>query len=601
MEKTTKVSSHRRTAPTSRRPVRRGIPSSREILSSERPVAHSPSIPREDRVRIIPLGGVEEVGRNMTIVEYKDDIILIDAGLQFPEEETPGIDYIIPNTKYLQNKLNRIRGLIISHGHLDHIGGIPYLFKDIGNPPIYTSQITKAMIMKRQEEFTHAPKLNIIEVKTQQTVKIGKYISAKFFTIAHNVPDAIGIILETPIGNIVYPGDFKIDRDENGEPLNVKEYGEIGKENNLVLLLESTNAEKPGFSISEREARDNIKQVLTDARGRVIIGTFSSLMERVIEAVSVSEELGKKVVIDGYSMKANLEIVQNFGFFNPKKDTIISAERMSDYPNNKIVIICTGAQGEENATLMRVANKRHKSIKIVPGDAVILSSSVIPGNEKSIQNLKDNLSRQGAIIVHSGILDVHASGHACQEELKLMTKLINPKFFIPIHGHYFMLRNNATLAESLGIPAQNIVVPLNNGAIIEATKEKIEVLAESAPANYVMVDGLGVGDVKEVVLRDRQMLAQDGIFVIITVIDSKTGRVRSSPDIISRGFIYLRESQDLLKQTRHLIVRATEEAIGKMHPINITYVKEVIRERVAKFLFQKTKRRPIILPVLIEV
>jgi ribonuclease J len=383
--------------------------------------------------------------------------------------------------------------------------------------------------------------------------------------------------------------------------MNVAEYAEIGKLNNLVLLLESTNSEEPGFSISEREARDNLKIVLKDAKGRVIIGAFSSLLERIIEIISVAEELGRKVAIDGYSLKSNIEIMQAAGFFKPGKDVMIPVEKINDYPPEKVIAICTGSQGEENAVLMRVANKKHKYIKIMPKDTIILSSSVIPGNEKSVQILKDNMARQGAKIVHYGIIDVHASGHANQEELKLMTKLINPKFFVPIHGNFSMLKNNSELAMSLGIPEKNIVVPLNNGAMIEVTKDKIEVLAESAPANYVMVDGLGVGDVKEVVLRDRQMLAQDGMFVIIAVIDSKTGRVRNSPDIISRGFIYLRESQDLLKQTRHLIVRTAEEAIGKMHPINITYVKETVRDRVAKFLFQKTKRRPIILPVLIEV
>jgi len=551
-------------------------------------------------IRIIPLGGVEEIGRNMIVVEYKDDIIVIDAGLEFPVEETPGIDYIIPNTKYLESRKNRIRGLIISHGHLDHVGAVPYIMDKIGFPTIYTTKLTKAMILKRQEEFPHAPTLNIEEVKAGDRINFGR-LKARFFDITHTIPDAIGTIIETPLGNIIYPGDFKIEHDAKGRPLNIDGYAKLGKENNLILLMESTNAEAPGISISEKTVQKNLEKIIKEAKGRVITGTFSSMLERIMEMIKIAERLGKKVVIDGFSMKANIEIAAELGYFKPKRDVLISPEQIDDYPPNKILIICTGSQGEENAALMRIANRKHKYIKIQKDDTVILSSSIIPGNERSIQNLKDNLARQGAHIVHYKVADVHASGHAYQEELKLMIKLIRPKFFIPVHGYYFMLKTNADLAESVGIPKENIAIPFNNGAIIEATKEKIYTLKETAPANYVMVDGLGVGDVKEVVLRDRQMLAQDGIFVIITTIDTQTGKVRNSPDIISRGFIYLRESQDLLRQTRYLIRKTVEELAEKMHPINTAYIKEQLREKIGKFLFQKTKRRPMVLPVLIEV
>lgn len=562
-----------------------------------------PNIPQihPDKIRVIPLGGVEEIGKNMTVIEYKDDIVILDAGLQFSDAETPGVDYIVPNTKYLQERKHKIRGLIISHGHLDHVGGIPYLIKDIGNPPIYTTQITKALIQKRQEEFPQGPTLNIEEVKTGQKLKLGKYLSARFFTICHTIPDAIGIIIETPLGNIIYPGDFKIDRDASGKPVNVDEFAEIGKENNLLLVLESTNSEEPGFSISEATARKNLKKICEEAKGRIIIGTFSSLLERIIDIASVAEKIGRKVFIDGYSMKTNIELVQNLGFFKPKKDTILFADKINNYPPEKILAMCTGGQGEEFSALMRIANKKHKYIRIIPGDTIILSSSIVPGNEKNVQTLKDNLARQGAKIIHYGIADVHASGHANQEELKLMIKLLRPKFFMPIHGYYFMLKTNADLAESVGIPKENIAIPMNNGSIIETEKDKIRLLKESAPANLVMVDGLGVGDVQEVVMRDRQALAQDGIFVVIAVIDSQTGKVRNSPDIISRGFVYLRESQNLLKQVRYLIRRTIEDSTAKMHPINIDYVKNLLRENIGKFLFQKTKRRPMVLTVLIEV
>ena len=553
------------------------------------------------RVRIIPLGGVEEIGRNMTIVEYGNDIVIIDAGLQFPEEVTPGIDYIIPNTKYLESKKNKIRGLVISHGHLDHVGAIPYLMDKLGNPIIYTTQLTKAMIMKRQEEFSHVPKLHIEEVKPNQKIKLSSDLKLNFFEITHTIPDAIGTIIETPLGNIIYPGDFKIERDSKGNPLHVKQFIELGKQKNLLLLMESTNAEQPGFSISEKTVQENLEKIFKEAKGRIIIGTFASLIERIIEIARIAEKLGRKVIIDGYSIKTNIEIAGQLKIFNPKKQLFVPVENIDDYPSEKIIAICTGAQGEERAAMMRIANRKHKHIKIRNGDTIVLSSSVIPGNERSIQTLKDNLARQGAKIIHYKVADVHASGHAYQEELKMMIKMIRPKFFIPVHGYYFMLKTNSDLAQSVGMPAENIVVPMNNGVIIETDARKIFTLKETAPANYVMVDGLGVGDVKEIVLRDRQMLAQDGIFVVITVIDSQTGKVRNSPDIISRGFIYLRESQELLHQTRHLIRKTVEEATGKMHPINMSYVKELLVEKIGKFLFQKTKRRPMVLTVLIEV
>lgn len=579
--------------PRTNRPAGRQFPS--------RQFHYAPKHHEGDKIKIIPLGGVEEIGRNMTVIEYKSDIIVIDAGLQFPEEETPGIDYIIPNTTYLEKNKHKIRGLVISHGHLDHVGGIPYLIERIGNPPIYTTRLTKAMILKRQEEFPHHPTLDVREISSKDKVKIGKELSLKFFDITHTIPDAIGIAIETPHGNVIYPGDAKIDRDSKNKPINIEPYMQLGKENNLVLLLESTNSEKEGFSVTEETVRKTLERVFREVKGRIIVGTFSSQIERIVEIIKISEKLGRKVFIDGFSMKANVEIAKELGILKVKKDIIMSVENINDYPEEKVIAICTGAQGEQYAALMRIANKKHKFIKLHDGDTVFLSSSVIPGNERRIQNLKDNLSRQNARIIHYEIADIHASGHAYSEELKMMIKMIKPKFFVPVHGYYFMLRTNAGLAESVGIPKENILVPFNNGVVIEVDKNKIHALKEGVPSNYMMVDGMGVGDVKEVVMRDRQMLSQDGIFVIIAVVDAQTGKVRNSPDIISRGFVYLKESQDLLKHTRYLIRKTIEDATGKMHPINFTYVKDMVRENISKFLFQKTKRRPMVLPVIIEV
>ncbi len=556
-----------------------------------------------ENIRIIPLGGVEEIGKNMTAIEYKDDIIIIDAGVQFPEEDHPGVDYLIPNTQYLEERKERIRGIMISHGHLDHVGGLPYLSERIGNPIIYTSKLSKAMILKRYEEFPHIAKPEIREVASKDKIKLGKNFAAKFFDIEHTIPDAIGIIVETELGNIIYPGDFKIEHDGKGKPVKreLEKFEEIGKENNLLLLMESTNVETPGFSLPEKQVHKNLEELFRKSKGRIITAVFASLLERVTEMVKIAEKLDRKVVIDGYSLKTNLEMVQELGYVKIKKGVIIQAGEIDNYPPEKILAICTGSQGEENAALVRIANKKHKNIRIKKGDTIFLSSSVVPGNERSVQNLKDNLSRQGAKIIHYKMADIHSSGHAYAGELELVHKIIKPKFFIPIHGSYFMLSVHKELAESTGMPVENIVIPSHNGVIIEVSKDKIEEIKEYAPSSLVMVDGLGVGDVKEVVLRDRQALAQDGIFVIIAVIDTNTGKVKNSPDIISRGFVYLRESQELLRATRFLIRKTIEEATVEMHPVNIDYVKNNLRERVADFLFKKTRRRPMVLPVILEV
>lgn len=556
-----------------------------------------------ENIRIIPLGGVEEIGKNMTAIEYKNDIVVIDAGVQFPEEDHPGVDYLIPNTKYLEDRKDRIRGVMISHGHLDHVGGLPYLSERIGNPIIYTSKLSKAMILKRYEEFPHITKPEIREVTSNDKVKLGKEFIARFFDIEHTIPDAIGIIVETDQGNIIYPGDFKIEHDGKGVPVKkeLEKFEEIGRENNLLLLMESTNVETPGFSLPEKQVHKNLEKLFSESKGRIITAVFSSLLERVAEMVKIAEKLDRKVVIDGYSLKTNLDMVQELGYVKIKKGLIIQASEIDNYPPDKILAICTGSQGEENAALVRIANKKHKNIRIKKGDTIFLSSSIVPGNERSVQNLKDNLSRQGAKIIHYKMADIHSSGHAYAGELELVHKIIRPKFFIPIHGSYFMLSTHKELAERTGMPSENIAIPSHNGVIIEVSKDKIEEIKEYAPSSLVMVDGLGVGDVKEVVLRDRQALAQDGIFVIIAVIDSTTGKVKNSPDIISRGFVYLRESQELLRSTRFIIRKTIEDATLEMHPVNIDYVKNNLRDKVADFLFKKTKRRPMVLPVILEV
>lgn len=553
-------------------------------------------------IRIIPLGGVEEIGKNMTAVEFGDDIVVVDAGLLFAGEDAPGVDYIIPDTSYLEERKSKIRAILITHGHMDHIGGIPYIADKIGNPPIYTSLLTAVMIKKRQEEFPQQPKLNLQVVESHESLKLGN-MKARFFQTTHTIPDSLGIILETPYGNIIFTGDIKIEH-KDGKPLpeEVKTFEKLGAEKNLVLISDSTNVEKPGFSFPEKEVHENVKKIIQNVKGRVLIGTFASLFERIIYIIKACEDLNKKVAVEGRAMKTNIEIAKELGLLKIKKDTIIPTEQIDDYPDDKIVILATGAQGDEYAALMRIAQREHHNVKIRKGDTVLLSSSVIPGNEKSVQKLKDNLSRQGAKIIHYGVANVHSSGHSYQGEVEWIHKMIKPKFFIPVHGNHHMLRVHAEIAMNMGLPEKDIVVP-DNGSIIEVIDhgQKITMLKETASSKVVMVDGLGTNNVKEVVIRDRQMLAQDGMFVMIAIIDITTGKVRKSPDIISRGFVYLKESQDLLRHVRMLTKKTIEDATVQMHPINFDYVKNVVREEVGKYLFQKTHKRPIILPVLIEV
>ncbi|MBX4197886.1 ribonuclease J [Candidatus Parcubacteria bacterium] len=560
--------------------------------------------PLGENIRIIPLGGVEEIGRNMTLIEYKDDIIVIDMGFQFQEEDTPGIDYILPNTKYLEDRKEKIKAVLVTHGHLDHIGGIPYIMPRIGNPPMYTRNLTALMIRKRQEEFPQLPPLDIRIVEKDDTIQVGSLV-VKFFAVTHTIPDSMGVIIRTPYGSIIHPGDPKLDH-VDGTPTDAEqqEYGKFENEKVLLMMNDSTNIDNPGFSTPEKLVHKNLEDIIKNIKGRLIIGTFASQMERMIKIIEVAEKYSKKIVVEGRSMKTNIEIATLAGMLKVKKDTIISAQDIESYPPDRIVILSTGAQGEEFAALMRMANKQHKHLKITKRDTVLLSSSIIPGNEKSVQKLKDNLARQGAKIIHYRTSDVyiHSSGHGNRGELEWMFKKINPKFFMPVHGNHYMLKLHAELAESLGMPEERIVVP-DNSAIIEIQDQgqKLVRLKEKAPDGLMMVDGFSVGDMQEVVIRDRQMLAQDGMFVIIASINTSTGKLKKSPDIISRGFVYLRESQDLLQQTRYIIKKTIEDSVAGMHPINFDYVKQVVTDNVSKYLFQQTAKRPIVIPVLLGV
>jgi ribonuclease J len=555
---------------------------------------------RDESIRIIPLGGLGEVGRNMMLIEAKGKILVIDAGLRMPEEDMPGVDYIIPSINYLRGKTHHIVGIVITHGHYDHIGALPYIMDKLGNPPIFTSKLTKGMILKRQEEFPNKIRLRINELKSGEKIKLGPFVLEAFHQ-NHNIPDNLGFVIGTPVGNLVHTSDFKFDQTAvNDMPTDFKKLEKIGKSGVLLLLSDSTDSEEEGHSLSEQVISENLEEIFKKAEGRLILATFASLLNRIQEIITYSEKYGRKVIIEGYGMKTNLAIAQKMGYLKIPKGVLVSSKDIDKFPDNQITVICTGAQGESQASLMRIANKEHRNIRLKKKDTVVFSSSVIPGNERTVQILKDDLYRQGANVFHYKMMDIHAGGHAKQEELKKMIEIMRPRFFMPIHGQYSMLVKHKDLAISMKIPEKNIVVA-ENGDVIKLTKQKITKEKEKVPANYVMVDGLGIGDVGQIVLRDRQALAQDGMFVIIVVVDRQTGKVKGSPDIISRGFVYLRESKNLLLETRKIVVNIVNQTTNSGKVFNWVYVKERIRESLGEYLFQKTQRRPMILPVVIEV
>ncbi len=553
-----------------------------------------------EALRFVPLGGLEEVGRNCMFLEYKNEIVIIDVGLQFPEEETPGIDYIIPNVSCLEKKKQNIQAIILTHGHYDHIGALPHLLQQLGNPPIYTTSITKAIIEKRQEDFPNAPKMKVQVVQNGDEIKLSNYFDAVFFGVPHTIPETTGVLMKTPIGNVVHFADFRIDYNDKDEPQGLEEFEKIGRMGIHSLMIDSTNAEKTGHSLSEKTVEKNLEEIFRKAEGRIIVATFASLLTRIAEIVKICERIGRKVALSGYSMKTNVQIAQNLGFVKAKEGTIIPIEDAAKVRDDKLLILSTGAQGESNASLMKIITGEHKHLKIKPGDTFVLSSSVIPGNERSVQSVKDNLARQGAIVYHSSLVDIHSSGHAPKEDLKLIMRLINPKFLVPVHGYYFMRAANGISAREVGIPKENVIL-MDNGEVAELTKDSFNVTGETVPAFYVMVDGLGVGDVEEVVLRDRRTLAAEGMIVIIITIDrDKNGKLLKNPDIISRGFIYLKENQELIDEIRKRI-RGLAERLPNYRDIEPDYLKTLIRDQVGQYLYNKTRRRPMILPVIIEI
>ena len=559
-----------------------------------------------DSIRVIPLGGVEEVGRNMCAFELPEGIIISDAGFQFMgESDAPGIDYVLPNTRWLEANKHRILALFITHGHLDHIGGIPYVIDRIGNPPLYTQFLTSLMIKKRQEEFPHLPELNLRVVEPGGTVVVGPegaQVTVKTFPVTHSIPDSMGLSIVTKHGNIVISGDLKLEH-VDGVPTDKEEqvWSAVGAEKNILFMADSTNAERDGFSIPETRVYQTLEDIIGTVKGRIIISLFASNFERVIRIITAAEKMGKKIVVEGRSHKTNVEISERAGLLKVDKGTIISSESIRDYPADKIVILATGAQGEEQGALMRMATGKHKSIAFTERDTVVLSSSVIPGNELNVQKLKDNLFRHGLTIVHYRSSDVHSTGHGNTGELVWMRRKVNPKFFMPAYGFYSMTKSHANAQMNAGFPKENIIMA-DNGMVIEITNgDTMRILKDRVPSGPMMVDGFSIGDMQEVVIRDRQALAKDGMFVIIATVSLRDGRLKKSPDIISRGFVYLRESQGLLQETRILIKKTIEDTAMGMNPVDLEIVKGTLTDTVERYLLQKTSKRPMVIPVLIGV
>ena len=519
-------------------------------------------------LRITPLGGNEEVGRNMTIFEYDSDIIILDMGIQFPEEDMPGIDYIIPNISYLKGKEKNVRGVIFSHGHLDHIGAAPILLRELSYPPIIGRDLTLALIKKKMEDFdkNSAQNLKIMRINSvMDKIRLGKF-QIEFFEVEHSVMDAVGVVIKTPDGTVIHPGDWTMDKNPIGHKMVTYEH--LSKlPSPRILMLESLGATdtKPIIK-SESEMYKNLDDLVSSAKGLVIIGTFSSQIERIGKIIEHAESIGKKVALDGYSMKMNIEIAKELGYIKAHKKTLISVNEIQKYPRNKVVVVCTGAQGEGNAVLSRIVNDEHRFVRVQKDDTIVFSSSVIPGNERTVQRLKDDLYRKCDNVIHSEILDVHTSGHSNAHDIQEIIRQIRPDLFLPVYGNHYMLKEAAKLGEKVGIHRNNIFV-LDNGNQLEIHGGGAKILPRKIDTSYVMVDGLGVGDVGEVVLRDRQLLAKDGMFTIVVIIDSKTKKIIGTPQITSRGFIFVKENFDLVNATKRKVKDVIHNATSKRKPL----------------------------------
>ncbi|WP_203371935.1 ribonuclease J [Anaeromonas gelatinilytica] len=548
------------------------------------------------KVKIIPLGGLDEIGKNITVIEYKNDIIVVDCGIIFPEDEMLGIDVVIPDITYLEKNEEKIRAIVLTHGHEDHIGALPYVLRKL-NVPVYGTKLTLGLVEnKLNEKGMKNTTLNI--VKPGQKTKLGSMV-VEYIRSNHSIPDSVSLAIHTPEGAIVHTGDFKIDYTPiNGEMIDLNRFADLGNRGVLALLADSTNVERPGSTMSEKTVGNTFNDIFMTAEGRIIVATFASNVHRIQQIINSAIIFGRKIVVSGRSMINVVRVSTELGYLDVPEGTIIDINDMDKYPDNKITIITTGSQGEPMAALSRLASSDHRKMELIPGDLVVISATPIPGNEKTVSRVINQLFKQGVNVIYEALADVHVSGHACQEELKLMHSLVKPKYFIPVHGEYRHLKQHARLANNLGMDRDNIFI-LEKGTVLELSRHSAKV-SGSVPSGNILVDGLGIGDVGNIVLRDRKHLSEDGLIVVVVTITKENGKVVSGPDIVSRGFVYVRESEDLMGEARN-IVRDVLKECEKNQITDWSTLKSSVRDALRNFLYQKIKRNPMILPIIMEV
>lgn len=559
------------------------------------------NMPKKEKgsLRVIPLGGLNEIGKNLTVLEYADDIIIVDCGMGFPDEDMPGIDIVIPDISYLEANRDKIRGIVLTHGHEDHIGAIPYVLREI-NPPIYGTKLTLGIIKNKLEEHVLpvVPELNC--VKAGQTVRLGSF-AVEFIHVNHSIADACALAITTPLGVVIHTGDFKLDVTPiDGDMMNLTRLGEIGRKGTLLLLCESTNAERPGFTPSEKKVGRSLEYIFTsNTDKRIVIATFSSNVHRVQQIIDVSAAHGRKVAITGRSMLNIVGAAVELGYMNVPDGVLIDVNEIKRFKPEELTLVTTGSQGEPMSALYRMAFGEHSQVTLGRRDLVVLSSSAIPGNEKLVGRIINELSKNGVSVLHDAVVEVHVSGHACQEELKLMQALTKPKYLMPIHGEYRHLAANRELALDMGMDDRNIFIS-DIGKVLEIDSKGAR-FSGTVPAGKILVDGYGVGDVGNIVLRDRRHLAQDGLIVVVASVDTESGLLISGPDVVSRGFVYVRESEELMDEVRAIAAEAIDKCLGRGGRVDRMHLKNCVKDDLSKFLYAKTKRKPMVLPVIMNV
>lgn len=558
-------------------------------------------IQKEEKMYVIPLGGLEEVGKNMTVVQYRDEIIIIDSGVTFPDENLLGIDLVIPDFTFLENNKDKVKGLFITHGHEDHIGSIPYLYQKIDKTvPMYGGKLTLALAKSKFENPGFSKELpKMKEVKGRSKVKVGKYFTVEFIKVTHSITDAYALVITTPAGVVFHTGDFKIDLTPvDGEGVDFARLSQIGEQGVDLMLSDSTNSEVEGFTPSERSVGEAFKQEFSKAKGRIIVAAFASHVHRLQQIINTAEEYGRRIAIDGRSLVKVFEIASNLGYLRIPEGIMVSLAEVDSLRDNKVVILCTGTQGEPMAALSRIAKNMHKHIKIKEGDTVIISATPIPGNEKAVSNNINNLLKYDAEVVFKKIAGIHVSGHGSKDEQKLMLNLIRPKYFMPVHGEHKMLKAHKDTAIETGVPKNNIIIA-QNGSKVEVTKSAVKIKGK-VNAGSTLVDGLGVGDIGNIVLKDRQQLSQDGVVVIVFTLDKETGKIIVGPDIVTRGFVYSKESDDIIKEAIETIKQKLDSMDGNAMK-DWTMLKNNTRDIASKYFYNKTKRNPVVLPIIMEV